>query len=144
MRNISRGDNITLVVLRVTAVEPVSSHELRLTFNDGVVREVDIGPMMWGELGEPLRDPDYFRRVRIDEESRTIAWPNGFEPDPDVLHGDHQPARPGPTGAPDRTPRTRRRGSHLPLVALVAAGAVVVFGRQALRELGRLGSIVPR
>ena len=103
--------------------------------------------MMWGELGEPLRDPDYFRRVRIDEESRSIAWPNGFEPDPDVLHGDYEPARPSPTGAPSRVPRTRRRGSQLPLAALIgvgALGAVAVFGRQVLRELGKLGAIVPR
>jgi hypothetical protein len=93
---------IGVVVLRVTAVEPVSSHEVRLTFNDGLVREVDMAPMMWGELGEALKDPDFFRRVRVDEEARSITWPNGFEPDPDVLHGDHPPAMAGGTEAPKR------------------------------------------
>ena len=79
------------MVLRVTAVETISDHELRLTFNDGLVRELDMAPLMWGQLGEPLRDPGFFRQVRVDEESRTIVWPNGFEPDPDVLHGDYSP-----------------------------------------------------
>ena len=75
--------------IRVTAVEVVSDHELRLTFNDGLVRKVDLALDMWGEMGEPLRDPTYFRQVRVNEASRTISWPNGFEPDPDVLHGEH-------------------------------------------------------
>jgi hypothetical protein len=105
------------MVLRVTAVEPASSHVVRVTFNDGVTREVDMAPMMWGELGEPLRDPAFFRRVRVDQEARTVVWPNGFEPDPDVLHGDHSPvANPAAVGAETRSQRAsvRRRRTRLP------------------------------
>jgi hypothetical protein len=43
-------------------------------------------------LGEPLRDIEYFRQVRVDEESRTIVWPNGLDPAPELLHGDYEPA----------------------------------------------------
>jgi hypothetical protein len=32
--------------------------------------------------------------VRVDDELRTIVWPNGFDLDPDVLHGDFEPASP--------------------------------------------------
>jgi len=38
-------------------------------------------------MGEPLRDLAVFRQVRVDPELRTIVWPNGFDLDPDVLHG---------------------------------------------------------
>jgi hypothetical protein len=38
-------------------------------------------------MGEPLRDLAFFRQVRVDPELRTIVWPNGFDLDPDVLHG---------------------------------------------------------
>jgi hypothetical protein len=57
-----------------------------------VVREVDCAFLLHGTLGEPLRDPDYFQKVRVDEESRTIVWPNGLDPAPKLLHGDYEPA----------------------------------------------------
>jgi len=84
------------MVLRVTDVEPLAGYRLRITFNDGVVREVDFAPELEhaeGTLAEPLRDPAYFRQVRVNENSRTIVWPNGLDPDPEVLHGDFEPAR---------------------------------------------------
>lgn len=78
--------------LSVTAVQPLDGYRLRLTFNDGAVREVDATFLLKGPLGEPLKDPAYFRQVRVDTESRTIVWPNGLDPDPHVLHGDFEPA----------------------------------------------------
>jgi hypothetical protein len=79
-------------MLRVTAVTPLEPYYLRVEFNDGVVRDVDCAFLLHGTLGEPLRDPNYFRQVRVDEESRTIVWPNGLDPAPELLHGDHEPA----------------------------------------------------
>ena len=76
---------------RVTAVEPLADFRLRLSFTDGLVREVDLSSTLWGPMGEPLRDPAYFRQVRVDPGCGTVVWPNGFDLDPDVLHGDHEP-----------------------------------------------------
>ena len=76
---------------RVSVVEVVGDHALRLTFTDGLVRDVDLTEILWGPVMEPLRDPAYFARVRIDEASGTIAWPNGVDLDPFVLHGDFEP-----------------------------------------------------
>ncbi|MGH2863885.1 MAG: DUF2442 domain-containing protein [Solirubrobacteraceae bacterium] len=78
-------------MVAVTAVQAVEGHTLRLKFNDGSERVVDISDALFGEMGEPLRDPEYFRLVRVDPELRTVVWPNGFDLDPDVLHGDHEP-----------------------------------------------------
>jgi len=78
-------------MLRVTDVEPLHDHRLRLTFSDGLVREVDCSFLLHGTLGEPLRDPEYFQRVRVDEEARTVVWPNGLDPAPELLHGDYEP-----------------------------------------------------
>jgi hypothetical protein len=77
------------MTLRITAVKPLHGHNLRLTFSDGLVRDVDVSPLLRGPLGDPLRDPKYFQRVRVDQESRTIVWPNGLDPDPDMLHDVH-------------------------------------------------------
>jgi hypothetical protein len=83
------------LLARVTAVEPLGGWRLRLTFTDGLVREVDLSGDLWGPMAEPLHDPDYFRQVRVDPELGTVAWPNGYDLDPDVLHGGYEPvARP--------------------------------------------------
>jgi len=81
-------------MVAVTAVRPLADYTLRLTFDDGSERVIDLADELWGPMGEPLRDPAYFRLVRVDPELRTIVWPNGFDLDPDVLHGDHSPAGP--------------------------------------------------
>ena len=79
-------------MLRVTAVTPLEPPVLRVEFNDGLVREIDCGFLLHGTLGQPLKDPDYFRQVRVDEELRTVVWPNGLDPAPELLHGDFEPA----------------------------------------------------
>ncbi len=76
-------------------MKPLDGYRLRVSFNDGVVREIDFAQDLEqaeGTLTEPLRDPAYFRQVRVDEESRMIVRPNGLDPDPEVLHGDFEPA----------------------------------------------------
>jgi hypothetical protein len=87
-------------MLRVRHVEPLDDSRLRLEFSDGVIREIDCSFLMRGTLGEPLRDPDYFRQVRVDDESRTIMWPNGLDPSPELLH-DYEPAD-AAGGSPER------------------------------------------
>lgn len=77
---------------RITTVEPLEGFRLRLSFTDGLVREVDLSDDLWGPMAEPLQDPAYFRQVRVDPECGTVVWPNGYDLDPDVLHGDHEPA----------------------------------------------------
>ena len=69
-------------------------HRLRLTFTDGLVRELDFSEPAsdWGGVLAPLCDPAFFGQVAVDPVSGTIAWPHGVDFDPDVLHGDYEPA----------------------------------------------------
>ncbi len=78
---------------RVTAVEALDGYRLRLSFTDDLIREVDLSSDLWGPMAEPLQDPEYFRQVKVDPELGTVVWPNGFDLDPDVLHGDFEPAQ---------------------------------------------------
>lgn len=87
MRKITR-------IPKVTDVEVIAPHGLRLTFDDGVVRDVDLSGELWGPMFEPLRDPTYFAQVVVDH--GTVSWPNGADLDPLVLHGDFE-ATPVPT-----------------------------------------------
>ncbi len=71
----------------VIGVSVLSDYRVRLRFDDGQERDVDLRPFLSGPVFEPLiRDRALFERVRVDPELGTIAWPNGADIDPDVLH----------------------------------------------------------
>jgi hypothetical protein len=73
----------------VRSVDYLGGYRLRLTFADGLIGEVDLGPKLRGDVGpmfEPLRDEAVFAQVRVDAEFGTITWPNGADLAPDVLH----------------------------------------------------------
>ncbi|MGH8997663.1 MAG: DUF2442 domain-containing protein [Acidimicrobiales bacterium] len=73
----------------MSEVEYLDGYRLRLTFADGLVKELDLEAKLLGQVGpvfEPLRDPAYFARVRADFELGTIVWPNGADFAPDALH----------------------------------------------------------
>jgi hypothetical protein len=77
---------------RICTVEALEGFVVRIAFDDGTVREVDLEAELWGPVFEPLReDPQLFCQVRVDEELGTIVWPNGADMDPDVLHGEAAP-----------------------------------------------------
>jgi hypothetical protein len=71
-------------VKAAVALEPYIG---RVLFVDGEVRDVDVEPILDGPVFTPLRDVEEFRKVGVDEETRTVAWPNGADLDPDVIYG---------------------------------------------------------
>jgi Protein of unknown function (DUF2442) len=72
--------------LHVDTVLPLEGYTLRLEFNDGTVKDVDLAGELWGEVFEPLKDPELFRRVAVNPETRTVEWPNGADFAPEFLH----------------------------------------------------------
>ena len=45
----------------IKAVEVIGPHQLRLRFEDGVIREVDLSDITAGQMYGPLSDPEFFR-----------------------------------------------------------------------------------
>lgn len=81
------------VLVHVTSVEVLRDYLLRLSFDDGTIRDVDVKDLLRGPIFEPLtKDPVLFRQVKVDHELGTIVWPNGADIDPMVLHGSAEPA----------------------------------------------------
>ena len=64
----------------------VSGYVLWLRFKDGTAGEIDLTEVLWGEVFEPLKDLDFFKRFYIDPECETITWPNGADLAPEFLH----------------------------------------------------------
>lgn len=70
----------------ITGVEVIGEYQLRLTFQDGTVGDVDFGERDWRGVLEPLGDPAYFALVAVDPDGGTIAWPNGVDMAPEPLY----------------------------------------------------------
>lgn len=78
---------------RIEAVEIPRPHVLLLTFDDGLIRELEfIKGENKGTVFEPLEAPEFFEKVVVQSETGTIVWPNGLDLDPSVLHGDFPPS----------------------------------------------------
>ena len=83
--------NVPGPLVRVQAVEPLDKFVVRITFKDGIQKELDLEKFLRGEIFEPIRNnSEMFRSVKVI--GGTIGWDNGADIDPDVLYYDLQPA----------------------------------------------------
>lgn len=70
----------------VTEARHVAGYVVKLKFRDGTEGEIDLGPELKGPVFELLRDPEQFKRFRVDPEFHTLVWPNGADFAPEFLH----------------------------------------------------------
>lgn len=70
----------------VVAVKVVRPYVLEVTFDDGARRQVNVEPLLYGEMFEPLRDPALFGQVSVDPVLGTVVWPNGADLSPEFLY----------------------------------------------------------
>ena len=78
------------IVRSVTVIGPYS---LEVTFTDGMRREINLEAELRGAVFEPLRDPEYFAKARVDHVLGTVVWPNGADFAPEFLYHGHQKKR---------------------------------------------------
>ena len=74
------------MILHVVEAVACGPQLLRLTFDDGTRKTVNVTPLLSGPVFEPLRDPKYFARVELDRVCGTVVWPNGADFAPEALH----------------------------------------------------------
>jgi len=70
----------------VTKVTYLEGYKLRLEFNDGVVKDVNLEDELYGPVFEPLRDVELFNKVAVNPDTNTIEWPNGADLAPEFLY----------------------------------------------------------
>ena len=71
-------------MLKVVDVDYVKDYTLRLMFNDGVVKIVDLKPYLQGEVFGELLDKGKF--VQYGLTPVTIEWANGADIAPEFLY----------------------------------------------------------
>jgi hypothetical protein len=72
---------------RVTQVKPGSGYRIEVAFENGLAGTIDLSLELYGPMFEPLRDPELFNQVRIDEFG-VICWPNGADLAPEFVYGE--------------------------------------------------------
>ena len=79
---------------RVLEVKPTEGYRVWVRFEDGLAVEVDFGEMVDrpGYYTDPLKDPEYFRKVDIYPGGSGIFWPNECDVCPDTLYWQAQEA----------------------------------------------------
>jgi hypothetical protein len=70
----------------VTAARYESDYRVRVEFSDGASGVVDLQDDLWGQVFEPLKDKEQFRRFTVSEVFHTIVWENGADMAPEHLH----------------------------------------------------------
>ena len=59
---------------------------VRVRFSDGSQGDVNLEDELYGEIFEPLKNLDFFRRVAVHPEFHTLYWPNGADFAPEFLY----------------------------------------------------------
>ena len=74
-------------MVRIVEAKALEGYKIHLRFEDGAEGVVDIAREVGfkGVLGA-LRNPAFFRQVRVLPDFGTICWPNDVDLDPDVLY----------------------------------------------------------
>jgi hypothetical protein len=72
-------------MMRVTRVTARPGYRLEVEIEGGWIGVLDLTSELYGPVFEPLRDPELFNQVRLDEFG-VICWPNGADLAPEFVY----------------------------------------------------------
>jgi hypothetical protein len=71
-------------MIRVIAIKANEDFSLDLKFNDGSVKRFDTKPYLDYEFFRELKNPDYFKQVKV--AFGTVQWPHEQDISPETLY----------------------------------------------------------
>ena len=74
------------MIPKLESAEYIEGHTIHVKFADGTEADLDLKDEIWGEVFEPLKDPEAFGRFKLDEELNTLTWPSGADFAPEFLY----------------------------------------------------------
>ncbi len=80
-------------MLRITEARAVDNKAIFLAFSDGMKGTLDLSDLLGRGVFRKLKEPGFLKKLYVDPESGTIAWPGGLDLDPVVLYSkiSHRP-----------------------------------------------------
>lgn len=72
--------------LKLKSVEPAADYKLLLSYETGEVKEFDVAPYIIGSWFGELKNPTYFKTVRLLPGGTGIEWLNGQDIAPHELY----------------------------------------------------------
>lgn len=73
------------MILKIVTAEVCGPTSLKVVFNDGASRRVNLQPILTGPMFIALRDPESFACVELNPMTGTVEWPNGADLAPEAL-----------------------------------------------------------
>ena len=70
----------------VTESVYIGGYKLKVRFDNGESKVVDLQPHIDGPIFEPLKDLDFFKSFYVNYDIDTVAWPNNADFSPDFLY----------------------------------------------------------
>jgi hypothetical protein len=72
---------------RLLEAQATADWSVWVRFEDGVSGEIDFEDLRdGGPVFRPLRDPDFFRQVKVDDRAVTFEWPGEVDIAPETLY----------------------------------------------------------
>lgn len=69
----------------VVSATPVSPGHVEIRLENGISGVIDISDLLWGEMFEPLRDPEVFATATLDPLFGALVSANGADVSPELL-----------------------------------------------------------
>lgn len=70
----------------IKSFRKVAPYTLEIVFGNNNCKTINFLPMLNGEMYGSLKNADFFDKVILDPEVKTIVWPNGADFDPALLY----------------------------------------------------------
>ncbi len=74
------------MIPKVVEARYLHGYTIHVRFADGTGGDLDLKQELYGEVFEPLKDPNVFREFYIHSEFHTLCWPNGADLAPEFLY----------------------------------------------------------
>ena len=70
----------------ITEVSYIEDYKLKIRFENGEYKLVDLESHLEGKIFKPLKDISYFKSVILNQDIDTIVWQNNVDFSPDFLY----------------------------------------------------------